>query len=43
MAGTREILECGFDGRPIRDEYLVVDHGRVAGASAHSYGVGTTA
>ena len=23
-AGTREILECFFEGRPIRDEYLIV-------------------
>ena len=36
-AGTREILECWFDGRPIRDEYLIVDGGRLAGAGAHSY------
>ncbi len=42
-AGTREILECWFEGRPIRDEYLIVDHGRLAGAGAHSYSVGTTA
>ena len=26
-AGTREILECWFDGRPIREEYLIVDAG----------------
>ena len=24
-AGVREILECWFDGRPIREEYLIVD------------------
>jgi formate dehydrogenase len=42
-AGTREILECWFDGRPIRAEYLIVDHGRLAGAGAHSYSVGSTA
>jgi formate dehydrogenase len=36
-AGTREILECYFEGRPIRDEYLIVDGGRLAGAGAHSY------
>ena len=24
----REILDCWFDGRPIRDEYLIVDRGR---------------
>jgi formate dehydrogenase len=39
-AGTREILECFFDGRPIRDEYLIVDGGRLAGTGAHSYGQG---
>jgi formate dehydrogenase len=26
-AGTREILECWFAGRPIRDEYLIVEGG----------------
>jgi formate dehydrogenase len=36
-AGTREILECYFEGRPIRNEYLIVDRGRLAGAGAHSY------
>jgi formate dehydrogenase len=42
-AGTREILECWFERRPIRSEYLIVDGGRLAGAGAHSYSVGTTA
>ena len=42
-AGTREILECWFESRPIRSEYLIVDGGRLAGAGAHSYSVGTTA
>jgi formate dehydrogenase len=36
-AGTREILECFFEGRPIRDEYLIVDGGRLAGTGARSY------
>ena len=36
-AGTREILESWLDGTPIRDEYLIVDGGRLAGAGAHSY------
>jgi formate dehydrogenase len=36
-AGTREILECWFEGRPIREEYLIVDAGHLAGAGAHSY------
>jgi formate dehydrogenase len=39
-AGTREILECWFDGRPIRTEYLIVDKGALAGAGAHSYSAG---
>jgi formate dehydrogenase len=39
-AGTREILECWFDDRPIREEYLIVDAGRLAGAGAHSYSAG---
>jgi formate dehydrogenase len=38
-AGAREILECWFDGRPIREEYLIVDRGNLAGAGAHSYSV----
>lgn len=38
-AGTREILECWFEDRPIRDEYLIVDGGKLAGAGAHSYSV----
>lgn len=36
-AGTREILECWFEGRPIRNEYLIVQGGGLAGAGAHSY------
>jgi formate dehydrogenase len=39
-AGTREILECWFEQRPIREEYLIVDGGKLAGAGAHSYSVG---
>jgi len=39
-AGTREILECWFEGRPIREEYLIVDKGQLAGAGAHSYSAG---
>ena len=36
-AGTREILESYFAGRPIRDEYLIVDGGALAGVGARSY------
>jgi formate dehydrogenase len=39
-AGVREILECWFSGRPIREEYLIVDSGKLAGAGAHSYSAG---
>jgi formate dehydrogenase len=39
-AGTREILECYLEGRPIRDEYLIVEAGRLAGSGAHSYSAG---
>ena len=41
-AGTREILECWFAGKPIRNEYLIVDGGKLAGAGAHSYSAGNT-
>ncbi|WP_410620871.1 NAD-dependent formate dehydrogenase [Amycolatopsis sp. cmx-8-4] len=36
-AGTREILEDYFGESPIRDEYLIVDGGKLAGTGAHSY------
>jgi formate dehydrogenase len=39
-AGTREILECFLEGRPIREEYLIVQGGHLAGAGAHSYSEG---
>ncbi|TMQ62749.1 MAG: NAD-dependent formate dehydrogenase [Candidatus Eisenbacteria bacterium] len=39
-AGVREILECWFEGRPIREEYLIVSEGELAGAGAHSYSAG---
>jgi formate dehydrogenase len=42
-AGTREILEDYFDGSPIRDEYLIVDGGELAGTGAVSYSVGGNA
>lgn len=38
-AGVREILECWFEGRPLRDEYLIVKGGQLAGVGAHSYRV----
>jgi formate dehydrogenase len=39
-AGVREILECWFDDRPIREEYLIAKGGELAGAGAHSYSAG---
>ena len=39
-AGVREILECWLDGLPIRDEYLIVQGGGLAGTGAHSYSEG---
>ena len=39
--GVREILECFFDGTPIRDPYLIVQNGQLAGMGAHSYSKGT--
>jgi formate dehydrogenase len=39
-SGVREILECWFDERPIRDEYLIVHGGKLAGTGAHSYSAG---
>jgi len=40
--GVREILECMFESRPIRDEYLIVKDGDLAGVGAHSYTKGTS-
>jgi formate dehydrogenase len=39
-AGVREILECWFENRSIRDEYLIVNNGNLAGVGAHSYSAG---
>jgi len=39
-AGVREILECYFDNKPIRNEYLIAKDGRLAGVGAHSYSPG---
>ena len=38
--GVREILECFFDGSPIRDPYLIVQNGELAGMGKHSYSKG---
>ena len=39
-AGVREILECMFDGKPIREQYQIVSDGKLAGAGALSYSQG---
>jgi len=39
-AGVREILECWFAKRAIREEYLIVNDGKLAGTGAHSYSAG---
>ncbi|PPA05681.1 NAD-dependent formate dehydrogenase [Pseudomonas sp. MWU12-2312b] len=36
-AGTLEILQSYFEGTRIREEYLIVDGGELAGTGAHSY------
>tara|TARA_Y100001936_G_C16010877_1_gene633487 strand:+ start:65 stop:1279 length:1215 start_codon:yes stop_codon:yes gene_type:complete len=41
-SGVREILECWFNGKSIRDEYLIVQGGALAGTGAHSYSAGNT-
>jgi formate dehydrogenase len=41
-AGVREILECWLASKPLRNEYLIVDKGKLAGAGAHSYSAGNT-
>ncbi|KTD62342.1 NAD-dependent formate dehydrogenase [Legionella shakespearei] len=41
-AGVREILECWFNNKPIRDEYLIVNNGRLAGVGSHSYSEGNS-
>src|SRR6478735_319436 len=40
-AGTREILECWFADKPIREEYLIAHGGKLAGAGAHAYSEGS--
>ena len=39
--GVREILECFFEGKEIRNQYLIVKDGQLAGMGAHSYSKGT--
>ncbi len=40
-AGVREILECFFEKKPIREPYLIVQNGKLAGMGAHSYSKGS--
>jgi formate dehydrogenase len=39
--GVREILECFFEKKEIRNQYLIVQNGELAGMGAHSYSKGT--
>ena len=39
-AGTREILGTTISIHSIRNEYLIVDKDKLAGAGAHSYSAG---
>ena len=39
--GVREILECYFDKKPIRQQYLIVQNGELAGVGKHSYSKGS--
>ena len=39
-AGVKEILECHFEGRDQRNEYLIAENGKLAGVGAHSYSEG---
>jgi len=39
-AGTREILKAFLGNKPIRNEYLIVDKGKLAGTGAHFYSAG---
>ena len=39
--GVREILECFFDKKEIRNQDLIVQNGELAGMGAHSYSKGT--
>jgi formate dehydrogenase len=40
--GVRKILECFLYGSPIRDPYLIVQDGQLAGMGAHSYSKGSS-
>ena len=37
-AGVQEVLECWFEHRPMREEYLIVDGGKPG--DQHSYSAG---
>ncbi|HET9843689.1 MAG TPA: NAD-dependent formate dehydrogenase, partial [Gammaproteobacteria bacterium] len=38
-AGVREILECWFAKKPIRNEYLIVENQELAGVGKHAYSI----
>lgn len=41
-SGVREILECFIQDKPIREEYLILNKGILAGMGKHSYVIGDT-
>jgi len=41
-AGVRETLEAWLENKPIRNEYLIVQSGKLAGVGAHSYTLGNS-
>jgi len=40
VSGVHEILQCYFEGRPQRNEYLIAEDGKLAGAGAFAYSDG---
>merc|ERR1719310_1555728 len=39
-SGVQEILECYFENKPFRNEYLIAQNGKLAGVGAHAYSEG---
>ena len=40
--GTHEVLECFLGNKPIREEYIIAQGGKLAGTGAKSYTQGDT-
>lgn len=41
-SGVQEIMECYFENKPFRNEYLIAQDGKLAGVGAHSYSEGSS-